>query len=126
MEKALKLKGTEDTPQIVFDSSNQEFTISGRSLPEDPSEFYRPIIAWMQAYTMQPNPNTELNINLDYFNSSSVKQILALFILLEEVIKSGNKAKVVWFYTKGDDLMEIKGQEFKNMLTIPFELTVIV
>ena len=125
MEKPLHLKGTEDTPLVIFDRSRNEFSISGRSLPEDSSEFYRPIIAWMTGYIQQPNPYTELRINLDYFNSSSIKQILAIFILLEEVIRSGRKAKVIWCYSKGDDLMEIKGQEFKNMLSIPFELTVI-
>jgi len=124
MEKPLKLKQTEDTPQVVFDISKDQFTIIGKSLPENPAEFYEPIIDWISSYIKKPNANTEFKINIEYFNSGSVKQIMVLFTLLEEIIATGNKVKIVWCYDINDDLMEIKGHEFKNMLTIPFELTV--
>ncbi|MDP1745638.1 MAG: DUF1987 domain-containing protein [Bacteroidota bacterium] len=124
MQKPLKLKETEDTPQVVFDISKNEFKISGKSLPEDPAEFYEPIIAWVSTYIKKPNPITEFKINIEYFNSGSVKQIMVLLTMLEEIISTGNKIKIIWYYDKNDDLMEIKGNEFKNMLTIPFELTV--
>ncbi len=123
MEKPLRLKTTEDTPQIIFDQEKNEFSLSGRSLPENASSFYLPVIRWMQEYIKDPNPATELNINLDYFNSSSIKQIMQLFMLLEELVKSGKEAKVVWCYNEDDDLMKIKGREFQSMLSIPFELT---
>ena len=124
MEKPLKLNGTEDTPQIIFDRDNNQFTIRGRSLPEDSSEFYRPVIAWMEDYSKNPNPYTELNVNLDYFNSSSIKQLLVLFMLLENIIKLEKEVNIVWCYSKDDDIMEIKGKEFKSMLDIPFEMNV--
>lgn len=122
MEKSLKLKGTEDTPEVVFDSESSEFTISGRSLPEDAVEFYKPVIAWMKSYVADPNANTELNVKLQYFNSSSVKQVSDLLVLLEEIQKTGKKVKILWFCEEEDELMEIKGQEFEGMLNIPFEL----
>lgn len=124
MEKILKLQGTEDTPEVLFNKETNEFSITGRSLPEDAFAFYKPIIAWMSAYVKQPNSITELTISLDYFNSSSVKQVLDLISLFEKIIKSGEEAKVIWCYSEGDDLMEIKGLEFKTMLSIPFELKV--
>ena len=124
MEKIFKLEGTEDTPQVVFDISKNEFSLSGRSLPEDAASFYKPIIAWIANYIKNPNPSTEFRINLEYFNSSSVKQIIVLLIQLEEITKTGNEIKIVWCYNENDDLMEIKGSEFKSILTIPFELVV--
>jgi len=124
MEKPLKLKQTEDTPQIVFDILKNEFIISGKSLPEDPAQFYEPIIKWISNYVKKPNPSTEFKINFEYFNSGSVKQIMVLLTKLEEIISTGKKIKIMWYYDKDDDLMEIKGHEFKNMLTIPFEMIV--
>ena|ERR1035437_804559 len=124
MENIFKLKGTEDTPEVLFNKETNEFSITGRSLPEDALVFYNPVMAWMKAYVKQPNSISELKIALDYFNSSSVKQILDLILLFEEIIKSGKEAKVIWCYSEGDDLMEIKGLEFKSMLSIPFELKV--
>lgn len=126
MENYLKLKGTEDTPEIVFNRDTNEFSLTGRSLPEDAFVFYSPVIAWMNEYVKQPNSRSELKIALDYFNSSSVKQILGLILLFEEIASSGKEAKIIWYYAEGDDLMEIKGLEFKSMVDkIPFELEVL-
>lgn len=122
MDNYLKLRGTEDTPEVIFNKGTNTFSITGRSLPEDAFSFYSPVIAWMIAYSKKPNPVSELVIFLDYFNSSSVKQVLDLISTFEKIIKSGKEAKVTWCYSEGDDLMEIKGLEFKSMLSIPFEL----
>jgi hypothetical protein len=122
MEKIFKLKGTEDTPEVVFNRETNEFCLSGRSLPEDAYAFYRPIVEWMSDYVKQPNTSSELKIFLEYFNSSSVKQVLGMISIFEEIIKTGKEAKIIWCYSLGDDLMEIKGQEFESMVKeIKFE-----
>jgi hypothetical protein len=54
----LNLKGTEDTPTILLDKKNGIFEISGRSLPEDSAEFYKPVIEWINAYGAEANPTT--------------------------------------------------------------------
>jgi hypothetical protein len=122
MKKPLRINETEDTPSVVFDINANEFSISGRSFPEDSSEFYKPLIEWMQNYISEPNPNTILRISLDYLNSSSIKQILNLLMLLEKPVKMGKDIKVIWCYNADDDLIEVKGQELKSMLSVPFEL----
>lgn len=123
MPKALKLKGSKETPEVVFDKENQLFTISGRSLPEDSFQFYQPILDWMKEYVQDPLPVTELVTHFEYFNSSSIKQLLILFKTVESLIDSGKEAKITWKYDEEDDLMEIKGKEFKRMLKIPMELS---
>lgn len=115
-------KATEDTPSIEFHKGDNRFIIAGRSLPEDAFAFYEPVINWMTAYAKSPNPVSELTISLDYFNSSTVKQLLNLLLLFEEIIQSGKQAKIIWCYAEGDDLMEINGEEFQSMLNVPFEL----
>lgn len=123
MSKYLKLEGTEDTPEVLFNIETNEFYLKGRSLPEDSLAFYSPIISWMTEYVKKPNTSSELVIALEYFNSSSVKQILNLISLFEGIVKLNKDAKIIWCYSEGDDLMEIKGLEFKSMvLNIPFEL----
>ncbi len=123
MGNLLHLKSTEDTPEIFFNKEKNIFSLKGRSLPEDSLSFYSPVIAWMSAYSKNPNPSSELIITLEYFNSSSVKQVLTLISTFSEITKSGNEAKIVWYYSEGDDLMEMKGLEFKSMImSIPFEV----
>lgn len=122
MQKSLKLKGTKESPEVIFDKENNHFSISGRSLPEDSFQYYQPVIEWMREYVIDPLPSTELVAHFEYFNSSSIKQLLILFKTFESLLQSGKEAKIVWKYDEEDDLMEIKGKEFKRMLKIPMEL----
>ena len=61
----LNLEGTEDTPKIMLDKKNGIFEISGRSLPEDSAEFYRPVLEWLEKYAADTNPSTEFVFKLD-------------------------------------------------------------
>ena len=61
----LNLKGTEDTPSIILDKKNGIFEISGRSLPEDSAEFYKPVIEWIKAYSSDSNPGTDFTFKLE-------------------------------------------------------------
>ena len=72
----LNLEGTEDTPKIILDKKNGIFEISGRSLPEDSAEFYRPVLEWIGGYAKEPNGSTEFVFKLEYFNTASSKLIL--------------------------------------------------
>ncbi|MBL7883202.1 MAG: DUF1987 domain-containing protein [Bacteroidia bacterium] len=123
MTDILKLAATEDTPEVYFDVQANEFRLSGRSLPEDAFAFYAPIIKWLETYSQNPSASSVLVISLDYFNSSSVKQLLEIMSVFERLVNVGKDAKIVWCYDTDDDLMEIKGLEFQSMIAnVPFEL----
>jgi len=113
----LNLKGTEDTPTILLDSKNGIFEISGRSLPEDSAEFYRPVIEWINAYAKAAGPSTEFVFKLEYFNTASSKLILDVLSALEEI----KGMKILWYFHDDDEDMEEAGQEFSELVEIPFE-----
>lgn len=113
----LNLKGTEDTPTILLDKKNGILEISGRSLPEDSAEFYKPVIEWINNYAADANPTTEFAFKLEYFNTSSSKLILDVLSALEEI----KGMKVTWYFHDDDEDMEEAGQEFSELVEIPFE-----
>ncbi|MCG8476383.1 MAG: DUF1987 domain-containing protein [Cytophagales bacterium] len=113
----IKLEGTEDTPRILLDQKNGIFEISGRSLPEDSAEFYQPILEWLRAYSESANDKTEFVFKLEYFNTASSKLILDILTALEEVENSS----IVWCYHEDDEDMEEAGEEFSELVEIPFE-----
>jgi SiaC family regulatory phosphoprotein len=113
----IHLEGTEDTPKIVLDKQNSIFEISGRSLPEDAADFYQPILDWLDKYRNNANPNTNFDFKLEYFNTASSKLILDILSKLEEI--SGTT--VVWFYHEDDEDMEEAGEEFSELVNVPFE-----
>ena len=122
MAESLIQEGTEDTPEIKFDSGANVFKIEGRSYPENPREFYQPVLAWLADYGSNPNPSTNLDVYLEYVNSGSVKEVFKILYLVEDIMESGQEAKVTWRYKKGDELMHQKGLEFQKFLEVPVEL----
>jgi len=118
----IKIEGQEDTPKIVFDPSNDIFEISGRSLPEDAAMFYEPIIEWLQNYAKTPNDNTDMHIKLNYFNTASSKLLLDILMILEEMVEEGRNCSIKWFYDEDDEDMEEAGEEYSELIEVPFEL----
>lgn len=113
----LHLEGTEDTPSITLDKRNGIMEISGRSLPEDSTEFYRPVLDWIEAYANDPNPSTLFVFKLEYFNTASSKLILDVLYALEDI----KGIRIQWYFHDEDEDMEEAGQEFSELVEIPFE-----
>lgn len=112
----LNLDGTEDTPKIILDKTNGIFEISGRSLPEDSAEFFAPVLDWLKNYEEDPNKETSFMFKLEYFNTASSKLILDVLSQLEEI----EGTKVVWYYHEDDEDMEEAGEEFSELVEVPF------
>lgn len=123
--KKLFIEGKEDSPEIILDKENNRFVITGRSLPEDAFTFYYPVHLWMDEYVNNPNQSTSFIFNLEYFNSTSVKQLFDILIKLEKIKDQGKEVDVIWYYNEMDELMEDKGKEIKNLINLSFELRTI-
>ena len=125
MLNRLYLEATQTTPRVCFDASDGKFIISGRSLPEDTEKTYRPIFDWLEEYGKNPSEHTELEINLDYYNSSSLKKIADLLVLFKEISSTGKTAvSIVWCYEDGDDSSKENGEDLCSALDLPLKLKV--
>ena len=113
----LHLEGTEDTPRVILDKTNGIMEISGRSLPEDSTEFFQPVLDWIEGYAAAPSPSTTFVFKLEYFNTASSKLILDVLYALEDI----KGIKVQWYFHEDDEDMEEAGQEFSELVEIPFE-----
>ncbi len=119
--EALIIKETNDTPTIILDKENNKFEISGKSLPEDVNTFYEPVFNWLEKYFENPNPETIINFNLDYLNTASSKSMLSLLLILENAISAGKKVEVVWTYLIDDEDMFDVGEEYSQIIKVPFK-----
>lgn len=117
----LFISQTDETPEVSFNISRGQLNITGRSLPENAHTFYQPLIDWVREYVHQPAQTTEMNIKLDYFNSSSGRFLLELLSVMEEKLKDKKNIRVKWYSEQDDELMIEKGEEFSSLLDIPFE-----
>ena len=117
----IKIKGSDDTPSVVLDADNNIMEISGRSLPEDVAAFYDPILDWLDEYAEGPNSKTVFDFKLVYFNTASSKLILDILLKLEDLADEGNDVLVRWHYPEDDEDMEEAGEEYADIVDVPFE-----
>ena len=118
----LKISGTDESPEIILDKITSEMVFSGKSLPEDVKEFYKPVISWLEKYTENPNDITKVEFKLEYFNSASSKQILDILTRFERIHKKGKKVEISWCYQSDDEDMEDAGLAFAGILEVPIKL----
>ena len=119
----LFLAGTEDTPEVNFNYQANHFVMSGRSLPEDVATFFAPVFEWLEQFAAQPLDGADFQFRLEYFNTASSKVILDLLMKLEDISAEMDGAiKVSWYYQDGDDDMMEAGEEYKDLISVPFAL----
>ena len=117
----IKIQGTDDTPTVTLDKENNIFEISGRSLPEDVVVFYKPILEWLDEYKNDPLEKTVFNFKLEYFNTASSKLLLDVLLKLEDINNDGHDVVVKWHYPDDDEDMEEAGEEYSDIVDVPFE-----
>jgi len=118
--EVFNLKGTEATPSIILDHTTGVFEISGRSLPEDASTFYQPMLDWIDKYAEKPQSKTVLIFKLEYFNTTSSKLILSLLNKLEEIHNNESNVHISWYYHEDDIDTKDAGEEFADLYDFPF------
>jgi hypothetical protein len=118
----LQIEPTDETPKIVLDPDNNIYEFVGKSLPEDVTTFYGPVLDWLDEYGESPNEKTVFDFKLVYFNTASSKLILDILFKLEEIADTGADLSVVWHYQEDDEDMQEAGEEYADLVEMPFEL----
>lgn len=118
----LRIPATDETPSVILDPVNNVFEFSGKSLPEDVTIFYGPVLTWLDKYAGSASQKTVFDFKLVYFNTASSKLILDIFFKLEGIHRSGKEILIRWHYEEEDEDMKDAGEEYGDMVEIPFEL----
>ncbi len=118
--KKLFINKTKNTPGIIFDKQANNFEISGRSLPEEVTEFYSPVLEWLDKYVANPNNETVFKINLEYINSSSRRVLHEILTVLERIKGQGKNIVIEWYYLNEDVEMKDAGNDYAEIIDLPF------
>lgn len=114
---------SEDTPEVDFNPQTKEMKLSGRSLPEDVTTFYAPVLSWLDELEESGEDAYKFIVNLEYFNTASSKLILDILMRLEDIHSAGSTAvEVVWNYDKRDTDMEEAAEEYSELVEVPFTI----
>lgn len=112
MENILILGG-DRTPHVEFDFQSGHLVMKGESYPEDAAAFFGPILQAVRDFVSSHGGGTvTLDLEMSYFNSSSAKALMNLFLILEKAAQQGLAVTINWHYHADDDTMLESGEDF--------------
>ena len=118
---AYKNEPTRNTPWVVLDEGR--IFMMGRSIPENPGEFYRPVHDWIKKYVSYGSGQVKIDLGFEYINTSSIKWVFTLLRELSSFEEVGENATVNWYYDHGDEDMAELGFILRSLIDCPFVVT---
>ena len=117
------VEGSKTTPSILLDSAGH-LKFSGRSIHEDPDNFFNPIVNWIKDYCAHPPvEETIVDVELEYFNSGSAKFLLTILQILVNNLEKDHSLTINWCYESGDDDIMERGEYYSSLLNKKFIFT---
>ena len=113
-----KKEPSKRTPWIILEPGR--IFIMGRSIPENPGDFYRPVQEWLSEYARNNVDKTKIEFGFEYINTSSIKWIYTLLKELSEMKEILRNARVMWYYEHGDEDMCELGFILRSLVECPF------
>ncbi|MBN2662820.1 MAG: DUF1987 domain-containing protein [Bacteroidales bacterium] len=95
------VRGIYIAPAVDFIVATGECTLEGESFLEETSNFYSPLLDWLNDFIETKKP-ISFNIKLTYFNTSTSKWILNILHTLKYYIDQNGKVDVNWYYYEDD------------------------
>ena len=109
----IQLAATDRSPRVDFDFATGHLSLHGESYPEDAAAFFGPLLQALRTYLADASPTPIVfEVGLAYFNSSSAKALMNLFMPLEDAAEEGRRVTVEWRFLDGDETIEEAGEDF--------------
>ncbi|MFN3315311.1 MAG: DUF1987 domain-containing protein [Raineya sp.] len=124
--ESLLIDKTSNTPYVHLDADTGKMEIKGRSVPENPLEFYMPLNEWLERFSAQAAERVlSMDVSLEYFNTSSSKCLLDVFKKVAHIHKLGAAVEINWWCEEFDDDMIEAGKDYQDLLNVPFNIKII-
>ena len=117
---SLILEPTKKTPWIILEPG--KVLILGRSILENPGEFYRPLHEWVAKYAEENIRMTTILLGFEFINTTSIKWVYAILKELAKIPDMSVRAKISWYYEEGDEDMCDLGFILRSLVDCPFAI----
>jgi hypothetical protein len=108
----LIIEQTPKTPQIDLNQLTGDLLFYGKSIPENATKLYEPVLNWVAEYILQANPTTNLRLDLEYFNTASSIYLAKILKVLTR-IKVPEYVLIIHLYFPVEEFNELN--EFEDI-----------
>jgi len=114
MSFKLERERTKTMPYVLIDEEKGYMRFEGESYLEDIVSFFKEINEWLQVYLLSDFTEFTFDCALEYFNSSTTKQIYNILRLMD-ANAPGKNVTVNWIINDEDDDMLIEcGEDYRD------------
>ena len=118
--ESIFIESTKKTPRIHLERG--KILITGRSIPENPSDFYEPLYRWVAKYVCECNSNTDVILGFEFINTMSIKWVFTILRELGKTIDLPCYLRIFWYYERGDEDMCDLGHIIRTLVRCPFRV----
>jgi hypothetical protein len=117
---------TKNTPEVILDPEGT-IKLTGRLIPENAEDFFKPIEEWINEYFKNPADVITVEICIEYINSVGSRFLFNIIhkITHDYLKKNKRKFEINWYFKDDDDDMLEKVSFFSD-LDIPINLIKII
>jgi len=112
MMNELIIEQTPKTPQIDLNQLTGDLLFYGRSIPENATKLYEPVLNWVAEYILKASPTTNLRLDLEYFNTASSIYLAKMLKVLTR-IKVPEYVLIIHLYIPVEEFNEMN--EFEDI-----------
>ncbi len=113
----LHIPETKSTPEIDFNPEEGMLILKGRSIPENATKLYEPIIEWLKEYIKHPPGKTYLHFNLTYFNTASSIWMARMVKVLSN-IDDHDKLLTINLYFHVEEYDEMDDEDLQDSISM--------
>src|SRR5512133_958112 len=110
------IQATSKTPEVNLDPSGN-ILIIGKSIPENPENFYSQILDWIMEYKRNPAKITKVDILFDVINADTCTYIIQILSNLAKISKP-SELIINWYYDFDDPFMLETGKNIASALKV--------
>lgn len=109
-----------NTPYVHIDYETGHIEMKGVSHPENVFTFYNPLYEAIKELGKTSNREIVADFALEYFNTSSARCIFMILKEIKNLGRGGKHLTVNWHYEEEDDDMLETGEDFQELIELPF------
>ena len=119
--ESVRIEKSGKTPLFIM--RDGYIQLSGRSIPQNSRQLFKPCFDWVEQYVLAPAKKTKIDLFFEYIDTSSIRCIVDILVVLGTIPKnSDNQIEINWYYERDDDDAYDLGAYIQAHLKVPFNI----
>ena len=120
----LFITASANSPFVHFKKTG-EMEMSGKIILDQNAELWSQLFSWIDDYKNVLSSKTTVNLQIDYLNTSSLKELNKLLILITSLKSENSELNIFWHYNESDIYMKEIGFELSKQSGFNFQMKIV-